>query len=184
MRRDPYLMQSSGGVTTFEDGHTSPVNLVLSGPAAGLIGGIDAARRSGFTNMITLDVGGTSADICVAPTGEPRMKHLLDSSIDGYPVMVPMIDIETIGAGGGSIATVEDGRMIRVGQSAGAAPARRVRDGWTAATVTDANVVLGRLRPDAFLGGRMRLDPGLARRAIRAAVADPLSFPLRKRRSA
>ena len=119
MRRDPHLMQSSGGVTTFDNGRMSPVNLVLSGPAAGLLGGIDAGRRSGFSSTITLDVGGTSADICVAPDGEPRMKHLLDSSIDGYPVMVPMIDIETIGAGGGSIA-----RSRTDGSSASARRAR------------------------------------------------------------
>jgi N-methylhydantoinase A/oxoprolinase/acetone carboxylase beta subunit len=178
VRRPPHLMQSSGGMTTFDEGHVSPVNLVLSGPAAGLLGGIDAARRSGFVNMITLDVGGTSADICVAPEGQARMKHLLDSSIDGYPVMVPMIDIETIGAGGGSIATAEDGRVIRVGpQSAGADPGPAAYGrGGRHATVTDANVVLGRLRPQAFLGGRMRLDPDLARAAVSAAVAEPLGL--------
>lgn len=180
MRRPPHLMQSSGGMTTFGEGHLSPVNLVLSGPAAGLLGGIDAARRSGFTNMITLDVGGTSADICVAPEGQPRMKHLLDSSIDGYPVMVPMIDIETIGAGGGSIATAEDGRVIRVGpQSAGAEPGPAAYGrGGRDATVTDANVVLGRLRPEAFLGGRMGLEAELARAALTAAVAEPLALSL------
>lgn len=180
MRRPPHLMQSSGGVTTFDEGHLSPVNLVLSGPAAGLLGGIEAARRSGFTNMITLDVGGTSADICVAPDGQARMKHLLDSSIDGYPVMVPMIDIETIGAGGGSIATAEDGRVIRVGpRSAGAEPGPAAYGrGGQEATVTDANVVLGRLRPEAFLGGRMRLDPNLARTALAVSVAQPLNLSL------
>ena len=178
MRRPPHLMQSSGGMTTFEEGHQSPVNLVLSGPAAGQLGGIDAARRSGFQSMITLDVGGTSADICVAPGGQARMKHLLDSSIDGYPVMVPMLDIETIGAGGGSIATAEDGRVIRVGpQSAGADPGPAAYGrGGTDATVTDANVVLGRLRPEAFLGGRMSLDANLARSAVTAAVGEPLGL--------
>jgi N-methylhydantoinase A/oxoprolinase/acetone carboxylase beta subunit len=180
LRRDPHLMQSSGGVTTFENGRRSPVNLVLSGPAAGLLGGIAAARRSGFTSTITLDVGGTSADICVAPAGEPRMKHLLDSSIDDYPVMVPMIDIETIGAGGGSIATVEEGQIIKVGpQSAGADPGPAAYGrGGTDATVTDANVVLGRLRPQAFLGGRMPLERDLSQRAIAANVADPLGLPV------
>ena len=178
MRRPPHLMQSSGGMTTFEEGHFSPVNLVLSGPAAGLLGGIDAARRSGFANMITLDVGGTSADICVAPEGQARMKHLLDSSIDGYPVMVPMIDIETIGAGGGSISSAEDGRVIRVGpESAGADPGPAAYGrGGRSATVTDANAVLGRLRPEAFLGGRMRLDAQLAHAAVSAAVAEPLGI--------
>ena len=180
LQRDPHLMQSSGGVTTFENGRQSPVNLVLSGPAAGLLGGIDAARRSGFASTITLDVGGTSADICVAPAGQARMKHLLDSSIDGYPVMVPMIDIETIGAGGGSIATVEEGQIIKVGpESAGADPGPAAYGrGGADATVTDANVVLGRLRPEAFLGGRMPLDPDLSQRAIAANVAEPLGLPL------
>jgi N-methylhydantoinase A/oxoprolinase/acetone carboxylase beta subunit len=179
MQRPPHLMQSSGGMTTFEEGHRSPVNLVLSGPAAGQLGGIDAARRSGFENMITLDVGGTSADICVAPGGQARMKHLLDSSIDGYPVIVPMLDIETIGAGGGSIATAEDGRVIRVGpRSAGADPGPAAYGrGGREATVTDANVVLGRLRPEAFLGGRMSLDAQLARSAVTAAVGEPLGLP-------
>jgi N-methylhydantoinase A/oxoprolinase/acetone carboxylase beta subunit len=178
MRTDPHLMQSSGGVTTFDVGRVSPVNLVLSGPAAGLLGGIDAARRSGFASSITLDVGGTSADICVAPDGQPRMKHLLDSSIDGYPVMVPMIDIETIGAGGGSIAMVQDGRILRVGpQSAGADPGPAAYGrGGEHATVTDANVVLGRLRPGSFLGGRMALDPDRAREAVRRQVAEPLGL--------
>ena len=129
--------------------------------------------------MITLDVGGTSADICVAPGGQARMKHLLDSSIDGYPVMVPMIDIETIGAGGGSIATAEDGRVIRVGpQSAGADPGPAAYGrGGTDATVTDANVVLGRLRPEAFLGGRMqpRREPGPGPQRSRR-VAEPLGL--------
>jgi 5-oxoprolinase (ATP-hydrolysing)/N-methylhydantoinase A len=180
LRRDPHLMQSSGGVTTFDNGRRSPVNLVLSGPAAGLLGGIDAARRSGFASSITLDVGGTSADICVAPAGQARMKHLLDSSIDGYPVMLPMIDIETIGAGGGSIATVEEGQIIKVGpESAGAdpGPAAYARGG-TDATVTDANVVLGRLRPEAFLGGRMPLDRDLSQLAIADNVGDPLGLSL------
>jgi N-methylhydantoinase A/oxoprolinase/acetone carboxylase beta subunit len=171
-------MQSSGGVTTFDSGRVSPVNLVLSGPAAGLLGGVDAARRSGFASSITLDVGGTSADICVAPEGEPRMRHLLDSSIDGCPVMVPMIDIETIGAGGGSIATVQDGRVLRVGpQSAGADPGPAAYGrGGRHATVTDANVVLGRLRPGSFLGGRMALDAELAREAVQREVAEPLGL--------
>jgi N-methylhydantoinase A/oxoprolinase/acetone carboxylase beta subunit len=180
VERPPHLMQSSGGMTTFDEGHLFPVNLVLSGPAAGLLGGIDAARRSGFANMITLDVGGTSADICVAPEGQARMKHLLDSSIDGYPVMVPMIDIETIGAGGGSIATAEDGRVIRVGpRSAGADPGPAAYGrGGSEATLTDANVVLGRLRPQSFLGGRMPLEPELARAAVRASIAEPLGVSL------
>jgi 5-oxoprolinase (ATP-hydrolysing)/N-methylhydantoinase A len=182
MRTDPHLMQSSGGVTTFELGRVSPVNLVLSGPAAGVLGGIDAARRSGFENVITLDVGGTSADICVAPGGQPRTKHLLDSSIDSYPVMVPMIDIETIGAGGGSIAAVQDERVIRVGpQSAGADPGPAAYGrGGTDATVTDANIVLDRLRPGAFLGGRMTLDAELAREAVRRTIAEPLGLGIEK----
>ena len=122
---------------------------MLSGPAAASWG--VSTRRGGARSTITLDVGGTSADICVAPAGQARMKHLLDSSIDGYPVMVPMIDIETIGAGGGWIATVEEGQIIKVGpESAGADPgARRLRPRGPDATVTDANVVLGRLRPEA-----------------------------------
>jgi 5-oxoprolinase (ATP-hydrolysing) len=117
------LMQSSGGMATVEAATQRPVNLLMSGPVAGLIGGIWAGRVAGFENVVTLDCGGTSADIGVAAGGQLRMRHLLDTKVGDYQAMVPMVDIDTIGAGGGSIAYVDEGGVFRVGpQSAGAEP--------------------------------------------------------------
>ena len=116
-------MQSSGGMATVEAATQRPVNLLMSGPVAGLIGGIWAGKVAGFDNVVTLDMGGTSADIGVAAGGQLRMRHLLDTKIGDYQAMVPMVDIDTIGAGGGSIAYVDEGGVFRVGpQSAGADP--------------------------------------------------------------
>ena len=101
-------MQSSGGMATVESATQRPVNLLMSGPVAGLIGGIWAGRMAGFDNVVTLDMGGTSADIGVAAGGRLRMRHLLDTKVGDYQAMVPMVDIDTIGAGGGSIAYVDE----------------------------------------------------------------------------
>ena len=98
------LMQSSGGMATVESASRRPVNLLMSGPVAGLIGGIWAGRMAGYDSVITLDIGGTSADVGVAAGGQMRMRHLLDTKVGDYQAMVPMVDIDTIGAGGGSIA--------------------------------------------------------------------------------
>ena len=98
-----------------------PVNLLMSGPVAGLIGGIWAGKMAGFDNVFTLDIGGTSADIGVAASGQLRMRHLLDTKVGDYQAMIPMVDIDTIGPGGGSIVYVDEGGVFRVGpQSAGA----------------------------------------------------------------
>ena len=122
-RAELHLMQTNGGVATAQGAVERPVTLLMSGPVAGLIGGIWASSQSGYGNVITLDVGGTSADIGVAPDGKMSMKHLLDTKIGDYQAMVPMVDIDTIGAGGGSIAYVDRGGVFRVGpKSAGAAP--------------------------------------------------------------
>lgn len=165
-KRGVHMMQSSGGMATIDLASQRPVNLLMSGPVAGLIGGIWAGKLSGFENVVTLDIGGTSADIGVATGGELRMRHLLDTKVGDYQAMVPMVDIDTIGAGGGSIAYIDDGGAFRVGpQSAGAdpGPACYGRSG-TVPTSTDAQVLLGRLRPDrGLLGGIMELDPELAR---------------------
>src|SRR2546428_4160484 len=116
-------MQSAGGMATVESAAQRPVNLLMSGPVAGLIGGIWAGRMAGFDNVVTLDMGGTSADIGVAAEGRLRMRHLLDTKVGDYQAMVPMVDIDTIGAGGGSIAYVDAGGVFRVGpQSAGPDP--------------------------------------------------------------
>ncbi|QEC47278.1 methylhydantoinase [Baekduia soli] len=170
------LMQSSGGMATVEAAAQKPVNLLMSGPVAGLLGGIWAGRTSGFDSVVTLDIGGTSADIGVAADGVVRMRHLLDTKIGDYQAMVPMVDIDTIGAGGGSIAYVDAGGVFRVGpQSAGADPGPACYGrGGTQPTSSDAQVVLGRLRPDrGLLGGKMELDVDLARTAL-APLADEL----------
>jgi 5-oxoprolinase (ATP-hydrolysing) len=163
------LMQSAGGMATVASATQRPVNLLMSGPVAGLIGGIWAGKLAGYDNVVTLDIGGTSADIGVAAGGLLRMRHLLDTKVGDYQAMVPMVDIDTIGAGGGSIAYVDAGGVFRVGpQSAGADPGPACYGrGGEEPTSTDAQLLLGRLRPDrGLLGGEMRLDPELARRAM------------------
>ena len=127
----------------------------MSGPVAGVVGGIWAGRQAGYDNVITLDVGGTSADIGLAQEGRLRMKHLLDTRVGPYQAMIPMVDVDTIGAGGGSIAYVDAGGIFRVGpRSAGADPGPAAYGrGGTEPTATDAMVNLGWLLPEAFLGG-------------------------------
>ena len=172
--RDVQLMQSSGGMATVSSATERPVNLLTSGPVAGLIGGIWAGSVAGFDNVVTLDMGGTSADIGVAARGQLRMRHLLDTKVGDYQAMVPMVDIDTIGAGGGSIAYVDEGGVFRVGpQSAGADPGPACYGrGGEEPTSTDAQLVLGRLRPDrGLLGGTMALDVDLAERAMEKVAA-------------
>jgi len=172
------LMQSSGGMATVEAAVQRPVNMLMSGPVAGLLGGIWAGKMSGYHDVVTLDIGGTSADIGVAAGGETRMRHLLDTKVGDYQAMVPMVDIDTIGAGGGSIAHVDEGGVFRVGpQSAGADPGPACYGhGGTEATSTDAQLLLGRLRPDrGLLGGDMHLSIELARSAMQR-LADQLAM--------
>lgn len=162
-----HLMTSASGVVTAEGAAVRPVNLLMSGPVAGVVGGIWAGRQAGYENVMTLDAGGTSADIGLAQSGELRMKHLLDTRVGPYQAMIPMVDVDTIGAGGGSIAYVDDGDIFHVGpRSAGADPGPAAYDrGGTEPTATDAMVNLGWLLPDAFLGGTMALRADLARSA-------------------
>lgn len=173
--RGVQLMQSSGGMATVESAVEQPVNLMMSGPVAGLIGGIWAGRMAGFDSVFTLDIGGTSADIGVAAGGELRMKHLLDTRIGDYQAMIPMVDIDTIGHGGGSIAYVDAGGVFRVGpQSAGADPGPACYGrGGEEPTSTDAQLLLGRLRADrGLLGGGMGLDIEAARRVTEGLAAE------------
>ena len=145
-----------------------PVVTLLSGPAAGVLGGRWTGELSGRRKLITFDMGGTSADIGIVDEGRFAEASARDTWIAGYPVLVSMIDIHTIGAGGGSIARVDQGGGFRVGpESAGAVPGPAAYGrGGTEPTVTDANVVLGRLDRDYFLGGAMALDEGAAETAI------------------
>ena len=173
-----HLMTSAAGVATPEGAIQRPVNLLMSGPIAGVVGGIWAGRVSGEPNVITLDVGGTSADIGLAQDGKLRMKHLLDTKVGPYQAMIPMVDVDTIGAGGGSIAYIDAGGIFRVGpRSAGADPGPAAYDrGGTEPTATDALITLGWLRPELFLGGRIALREDLARQAIDEHIGKPLGI--------
>ncbi len=172
-------MCSNGGVATPATVAQTPVLTLLSGPAAGVLGGAWSGELSGRKQLITFDVGGTSADIGIAIDGRFAEATARDTWIGGFPVLAPMIDIYTIGAGGGSIAYIDEGGAFRVGpRSAGARPGPAAYgNGGGEPTVTDANLVLGRLDADNFLGGAMRLDVEAARRAI-AGLAGRLGLPL------
>ncbi len=172
------LMTSAGGIVPAADARERPVSLLLSGPVGALIAGIEVGRSTGHRNVITLDVGGTSADIGVAPDATLRMKHLLDTKVGDYDAMMPMVDIDTIGAGGGSIAVVDAGGMFRVGpESAGARPGpASYGHGGERPTVTDAMVALGWFRQTALAGSGLTIHPELAGQAIATHVAEPLGL--------
>ncbi len=160
------IMGSNGGAIPVERARREPVHTVLSGPAGGVVGALTWGRRAGFEKVLTFDMGGTSTDVSLCP-GRPLRTREFD--IDGQPVAIPVIDIHTVGAGGGSLARLDAGGALRVGpQSAGADPGPICYGrGGTQITVTDAHVWLGRLPVDAFLGGQGHLD--------RSAVAGPLA---------
>ncbi|HXW27395.1 MAG TPA: hydantoinase/oxoprolinase family protein, partial [Xanthobacteraceae bacterium] len=170
------VMQSRGGISGAATARLRPVRLFLSGPAAGVIGARIAGEAAGARDLITVDIGGTSCDIALIENGVPALRA--EGRIDGYPVRVSMVDVNSIGAGGGSIAWLDGARGLRVGpQSAGAEPGPACYGlGGSEPTVTDASVVLGYLDPDHFAGGRMKLKPALGRDAIARAVARPLSL--------
>jgi N-methylhydantoinase A len=157
-----FVMQSSGGITALESAAREPVRTVLSGPAGGLVGAAAMAGRSGFRKILSFDMGGTSTDVA-AVQGEVRAGG--QSEVAGFPVGVPMLEIHTVGAGGGSLARFDAGGSLRVGpESAGADPGPICYGRGTEPTVTDANLLMGRLRPDRFLGGEFTLDVERARR--------------------
>ena len=165
-RRDLMIMQSNGGVLPAEAAARMPVRMFLSGPAAGVAGASFVARHCGIANLLTMDIGGTSCDIALIADAQAMMasKGLAEYRIDGNPINIRMMDITTIGAGGGSIAWLDDGGMLRVGpRSAGAQPGPACyARGGTDFTLTDALVILGLMDPDRFLGGEMRIDPALS----------------------
>jgi N-methylhydantoinase A len=159
-----FVMQSSGGITSLEDAAREPVRTVLSGPAGGVVGAAAMARLSGFEQIIGFDMGGTSTDVALV-SGEAKATN--EAEVAGLPVRVPMLDIHTVGAGGGSIARFDAAGSLRVGpESAGADPGPICYGRGEQPTVTDANLLLGRLRPEAFLGGDFRLDLGRTRRIV------------------
>jgi len=156
-----FVMQSSGGITALESAAREPVRTVLSGPAGGLVGAAAMAARSGFRKILSFDMGGTSTDVA-AVQGEVRASG--QSEVAGLPVGVPMLEIHTVGAGGGSLARFDAGGALRVGpESAGADPGPICYGRGNEPTVTDANLLMGRIRPDRFLGGEFTLDVERAR---------------------
>ncbi|MDH2312399.1 hydantoinase/oxoprolinase family protein [Methylobacterium brachiatum] len=172
------IMQSNGGVSTVEACAKRPIRILMSGPAGGVIGGASEGAMAGVANVITVDIGGTSADISTIPGGTVKIMNPRDTHVGGHPVLTPMIDLVTIGAGGGSVAYIDAAGGFNVGpRSAGSEPGPACYGrGGEEPTVTDAQVVLGRLDPDLALGGDLKLDPELARRAIEEKIAKPLGM--------
>jgi N-methylhydantoinase A len=162
----PHLTQSNGGVIGFDQAARLPVRTVLSGPSTGVVAAQAVGRMAGFENLITFDMGGTSTDVALLQNGTCRLAS--EAVVHGYPIKAPMLDIHTVGAGGGSIAYVDSGGLLKVGpRSAGAFPGPVCYGkGNDEPTVTDANVVLQTLNPTHLLGGRMKVDQGLAKAAI------------------
>ena len=159
-----FVMQSSGGITSLASAAREPVRTLLSGPAGGVLGAAAMARGSGFDRIISFDMGGTSTDVALVE-GEPSASS--ESEIAGLPVRVPMLDIHTVGAGGGSLARFDAAGALRVGpESAGAAPGPICYGRGLEPTVTDANLLLGRLRPGRFLGGSFKLNAARTRRTV------------------
>ena len=163
---DLHIMQSNGGIFPISAAQKKAVNVILSGPAAGVVGAIKIASLAGYKNILTLDMGGTSTDVCLVKDKEPLVTN--DNQIDGLPIRVPMINIITIGAGGGSIAWRDEGGMLKVGpQSSGAYPGpASYNKGGQLPTVTDANLLRGLLRSNKFFGGKLKLEVKLARNSI------------------
>jgi N-methylhydantoinase A len=170
------IMQSRGGISGAATARQRPVRLFLSGPAAGVIGAKKAGEAAGARNLITVDIGGTSCDIALIENGTPALRS--EGVIDRYPVRVSMVDVNSIGAGGGSIAWLDAAGGLRVGpRSAGSEPGPACYGlGGNDPTVTDASVVLGYLHPEHFAGGSLKLRPKLARAAIERMIARPLKL--------
>ncbi len=159
------VMLSNGGSADPRTAGRHAVRTLLSGPAAGVVGAFEVARAAGFDHIITFDMGGTSTDVALCPGAPPTS---VETVIDGYPIRTPVVDVRTVGAGGGSIARIDAGGALRVGpESAGADPGPACYGRGVQSTVTDAHVVLGHLPAGRFLGGRMELDAGAALRAVR-----------------
>jgi len=170
------IMQSRGGISGSATARLRPVRLFLSGPAAGVIGARMVGEATSCRNLITVDIGGTSCDIALIEDGTPALRS--EGLIDGFPVRTSMVDVNSIGAGGGSIAWLDAAKGLRVGpNSAGSEPGPACYGlGGREPTVTDASVVLGYLDPERFAGGRLVLDPELGREAIERVIARPLGL--------
>jgi N-methylhydantoinase A len=171
-----YIMQSNGGMSTFAATAKKAVATVLSGPAGGITASVQACRTTGFQNLITFDMGGTSCDVALIKDGQPSISNR--GKVEGRDIALPMIDINTVSAGGGTLARADRFGALEVGpQSAGAVPGPACYGrGGTEPTITDCNLVLGYLGEDNFLGGKMRLDGALAQKAIADHVGRPLGI--------
>jgi len=172
------IMQSNGGSISVEQAMQEPVRTILSGPAGGVVGALHTAGAAGFERIITLDMGGTSTDVCLV---DGELPLSTEASLSGLPLGVPMLDIHTVGAGGGSIAVLDEGGALKVGpESAGSDPGPICYGRGRQITVTDAHLFLGRLRPDRFLGGEMVLDKTMLNQALTnmagQAGLDPLQL--------
>jgi N-methylhydantoinase A len=173
-----HVLRSDGGLSSVDGAKSAPVNLLMSGPAGGVAGALWIARQSGYTNLLTFDMGGTSTDVALIENGAPQVRR--ETRVADVTVRASSIDVRSIGAGGGSIAYVPElTKALRVGpQSAGADPGPAAyMKGGDKPTVTDANVVLGYLPASSRLGGDMRIDRGLAEKAVQG-IADALGLPL------
>lgn len=171
----PHLTQSNGGIVSFDTAARAPVRAVLSGPSTGVVAAEAIGRQAGYADLITFDMGGTSTDVALLQGGQPKLAS--EAVVHGYPIKAPMLDIHTVGAGGGSIAHIDSGGLLKVGpQSAGADPGPVCYGrGATEPAVTDANIVLGTLNPTHLLDGRMEVRRDLAEAAI-AALGERLGL--------
>ena len=169
----PFIMNSGGGIMTPEQAGERPIDTLFSGPSGGVSGAVYVATRSGYPNIITFDMGGTSTDVCLVQNGNPQLSH--SRMINGCPLKAAALDVHTVGAGGSSIAALDAGGLLHVGpHSAGARPGPACYGhGGERATVTDANVVLGRLNPQYLLGGALKIDAARSFAAIERHVAQP-----------
>jgi len=174
----PYTIHSNGGLMSAASVRQFPVRTCLSGPAAGVVGAASVGRAIGYSNLVTFDVGGTSTDVSLITDGRPMFTS--NRQVAGYPVKTPMVDIHVIGAGGGSIAWLDDAGSLKVGpHSAGAVPGPvGYARGGTRPTITDAEITLHRLNPVSLLKGRMPVDAAAARQVIETEVAHPLGLSL------
>ncbi len=176
----PRISSSYGGTVALRTAKERPTVTLMSGPSAGVVGAAAVAGASGYRDLITLDMGGTSTDVCLVHGGTPLVSR--ERQIGGWPVLEPSLDVHSIGAGGGSILWVDEGGFLRVGpQSAGARPGPACYGlGGTRATVTDANLVARRLSPSRNLGDRVALQEAPARRALEADVCGPMGFSIER----
>lgn len=175
---EPYVTQSNGSIISISETIDSPIKTALSGPSAGVVGSLYIGKNAGIDKIITFDMGGTSADISLIENGQLKISH--ERYVQGYPARIPMIDINAVGAGGGSIAYIDEGGALKVGpKSAGAVPGPACyKRGGTLPTVTDANIVLGKLNQTKILGGRMDVDIELAKIAIKNKISEQSSLSI------